>query len=130
MSAQLDLFGAELVVEVVQPPRNVTLCQGVAELLAITSYTYDLGDEAFREYCRHRGVLYVAGRAGGRMWAYFMNYGLSLDDWLNDEGVRYAQECEGERHRYSDEAMVAHWRTVEIGRGKLEDVWRIWKACN
>lgn len=102
------------------------LCQDVSVLMGIDSYSYDLGDEGFQAYCLARGVLYVAGRPGSRLWAYFLNTALDLGYWLADEGVRFAQEVGGSRHRYSDAQMESQWRCVLIGRGKLEDAWGLY----
>lgn len=134
-AAQLDLFAEptdslDCVTPAEAEPvsRRVALCQDIDQLLSIEEYTYDLGNAAFLEYCINRGVLYVAGRPGSRMWEYFRDTALGLDDWLSDETVRYAQEYEGSRHRYADEDMRAHWRSVLIGRGKLQDCWDLWSG--
>jgi hypothetical protein len=109
---------------------SVALEQDLVKLRGISAYSYDLEDPGFQDYAVKRGVLYVAGRPGSRMWDYFRDPSLGLDDWLADERVRFAQAVEGKRHRYTDEALRSQWVAVEIGRGKLEDCWGIWKRVD
>ena len=107
---------------------GLAIGQDISALMAISAYTYDLSDNGFLAYAERRGVLYVAGHPGARMWNYFLNTGLTLDDWLRDPEVAFAREHEGKRHAYSQEELRSQWTAVRIGRGKLEDCWRIWKS--
>lgn len=104
------------------------LCQDVERLLACDHWDYDLTDVAFVATCVARGVLYRFGSPGGRAWRFIENVSLSVEDWLADEGVRFAQEHEGKRHRFSDEDLRAHWRCVLIQRARVQDCWEIYRA--
>lgn len=60
-AAQLDLFAeptdsldCATVAEAEPVSRRVALCQDIDQLLSIEEYAYDLGNEAFLEYCINR----------------------------------------------------------------------------
>lgn len=99
------------------------LCQDVDRLLAVDRWSYDLKDVAFVAECVRLGVLYRFGSPGGRAWRFIEDTSLGLADWLADEGVRFAQEYQGARHRFSDEELTAHWRCVLIQRARVQDCW-------
>ena len=91
-------------------------------------YAYNLDDEAFRGYCLQRGTLYVCGKPGARYWEYFRDFSLTLDDYLTDREMSFAQEHQGKRHEYTQDQLRAQWTCVRVGRGKLQDTWEIWSG--
>ncbi len=126
---QFDLFedggGAAVMASPPAPPVAIEdLSLAVAAAVAAgTALCYDLDCETFRAFAERRGVLYQFARPGARAWAYLRDLTLSERDWLSDEAVRYAQEHEGKRHRYSDDQMRSHWGVVEIQRRKIQTCW-------
>lgn len=109
-------------------PRE-TLCQEVDLLVMVSEYDYDLSNADFREYCRERGVFNVAGEEGSKRREYFLNHKKKKDEFLDDPYFQFAQESNGKKYRYTDDEMKTGWKTVEIGRAKLQDCWEIFSSA-
>ena len=105
---------------------SVCLCQDVELLALVYEYDYDLSDSNFRRYCERRGVLYVAGVPDSRYWDYFFDHSKSSQDFISDERLRFAEEVDGKRHRFSDSEIHGLWKIVLLGRAKLQDCWEMY----
>ena len=107
-------------------PYEKSLFQGDIELLTkVEDFDYDLPSEDFRQYCRGRGVLHVAGKPGSKRWDFFANHGSTKAEYLKDPYFQFAQEINGHRYQYTQEEMEIGWKIIQLGRAQLQDCWEL-----
>jgi hypothetical protein len=102
------------------------LCQESEFLLLVEDYDYALSDVEFQEYCKERGVLHVAGKAGSTRWTYYVEFSKTKDDYLDDDYFHFAEESAVGRHRYTDKKLDVHWEIIQLGRARLQDCWEVY----
>lgn len=103
------------------PPR----LQNIDKLEAITEYTFDITDHEFRMFCDNERTLFRAMEHSPEHHQYFADLALTESDWIAEQclPLRFAQEWNGKRHRYSDDEMRSRWACMQISRAVLQDAW-------
>ena len=115
--------------EILKPvirPGDSGLCQEIAFLMMVSEYDYDLSNKNFQAYCSARGVLHVAGEPGTKRWKYQADYRKTKSAYLADSYFQFAEEVGGKQHRYTKEEMETGWKTMCLGRAKLQDCWELY----
>jgi hypothetical protein len=106
-------------------PGPQALCQDTDLLLLVSEYDYDLSRPDFQAYCRSRGILYMAGTPGTTRWEYSEHYGTTKAEFLDNPYFQYAQEVNGQRHRFTQDDMETQWRITCLARAQLQDCWEL-----
>jgi hypothetical protein len=106
---------------------DVTLCMDSDLLVKVHAYDYDLADVDFQRYCEDRGTLYVAGSQGSALWALMAEHDKTRASFMADPAFRHAIEADGKRYRFNQKELDSRWWSIQIGRGKLQDCWEIYR---
>jgi len=107
-------------------PSPDNLCQEPELLVLVCEFDYDLLNNAFKEYCHDRGILHVVGETGSKREKYFLDHNKSKSEYLKDPYFRFAQELDGKKYQYTVEEMETGWKTIQLGRAKLQDCWELY----
>lgn len=106
-------------------PSEEALCQDMDLLVMVQEYSYDLSNQAFRQYCDDRGILNVAGKPTSEWWKFADDYSKNKRDFLAAPSFHFAQEVNGSRYRYTAGELETAWLIMVLGRAKLQDCWEL-----
>jgi hypothetical protein len=107
-------------------PSDSALCQDVELLIMVSQYDYALSNKTFQAYCSGRGILHVAGEPGTKRWKYLADYRKTKSAYFADSYFHFAEEVGGKRYSYTEEEMETGWKTMLLGRAKLQDCWELY----
>ena len=95
------------------------LLQDPEFLQHVTEFDYRLGDPAFQQYCRERGVFHVVPEEGSWRHRFFAKPLLGRDDFVN--------QClmEGKAPYATQPDIETGWRIIQLGRAALQDAWEL-----
>ncbi len=89
-------------------------------VLTVDSFDYDLDDKEFVEFLDRIAQLHICRKKDCAFWKLLQLKTTTRADFFDNPEMQYAQEFNGERHRYSKIELEVHYRIFVCTRVYLQ----------
>ncbi len=97
-------------------------------VFSVSHFDFDLSDDGFVDFLGKNFHLHRCGARGSAYWNALNDHSVTKAGFLTNTEFQFAQEYEGERHKYSDGELLSFWKIFHFTKVFLQGAYDKFKS--